>query len=208
MRDIDQALQRLNPVQDGASADTKKLKNILATPRPVVSATRPRSLRQWSIATVAVAAAAAVVYTVVDPFGTSAQPALAVTPQPLAYHSGSPSAAQVLKDTASRVEGLRMIARQPGRQSILFGTHGHSRRVLTVRTSPQLSSLSTGRHGRSVTARQTGRSAPSPRCSRTSLSVKHGRRPAQSEPSRWCPKTPAGQLLGRQPPNRRLRRQG
>ncbi|MET8215689.1 CU044_5270 family protein [Streptomyces hirsutus] len=106
MRDIDQALQRLNPVQDGASADTEKLKNILAMPRPVVSAARPRSLRRWSVATMAVATAATVVYTVVDPFGTSAQPALAVTPQPLAYHSGSPSAAQVLRDIASRVEEL------------------------------------------------------------------------------------------------------
>ncbi|MDH6625215.1 hypothetical protein M2271_003019 [Streptomyces sp. LBL] len=104
MRDIDQALQRLNPVQDGASADNERLNNILAMPRPYVPAARPRLLRRLSVATVAVAAAAAVAYTVVDPFGTSAQPALAVTPQPLSYHSGSPSAAQVLRDTAARVE--------------------------------------------------------------------------------------------------------
>ncbi|MFJ9131241.1 CU044_5270 family protein [Streptomyces sp. NPDC102340] len=106
MREIDQAVQQLNPVQDGAPADTAKLEAILATPRSARSEVSPRSRKWWFVAAVAVATAAAVTYNVADPFGSSTQPALAATPPPLAYSPGGPTAAHVLKGLASRVEKL------------------------------------------------------------------------------------------------------
>ncbi|MFB7419403.1 CU044_5270 family protein [Streptomyces sp. NPDC056210] len=106
MRDIDRTLQRLNPVEDGAPADAGRLETLLATPRIGAPVMRQRPRRWWPAMALATATAAAVVYTVVDPFGAATQPALAATPRPLAYHPGSPAAAKVLQGIASRVEKL------------------------------------------------------------------------------------------------------
>jgi hypothetical protein len=61
---------------------------------------------RWWLAAAATATAAAVAYTVVDPFGTASQPALALTPAPLVYHPSNRPAADVLQDIANRVAHL------------------------------------------------------------------------------------------------------
>ncbi|MFF6993564.1 CU044_5270 family protein [Streptomyces sp. NPDC008313] len=106
MHDIYKALRALNPVHVGAPAQRERLETILATQGPVTPRPRPRPQMRWAIAAVAAATAAAVVYTVVDPFGTATQPALALTPPPLAYHPDSQPASRVLEAIADRVEKL------------------------------------------------------------------------------------------------------
>jgi hypothetical protein len=106
MRNIDQALRALNPVRTGEPAQAERLESILAAQGPVTPATPPRSRVRWAVAAVAVVTTATVVYTVIDPFGTATQPALALTPPPLTYHPVSQPAQQVLEEIAGRVEKL------------------------------------------------------------------------------------------------------
>ncbi|MFD5843730.1 CU044_5270 family protein [Streptomyces chartreusis] len=85
------------------------LARILRSPRQVSRAAAPSRVlsRRWALTSVAVAVAAAGALVVTNILGTTAQPAYAVTPAPLAYDGGAESATDVLEKIASRVEKLR-----------------------------------------------------------------------------------------------------
>ncbi|MGW4271485.1 CU044_5270 family protein [Streptomyces seoulensis] len=107
MRDLDQTLRSMNPAPAGEPADQTKLESILATSRAVGPARARRGRSKWTwIAGVATVTAAALAYVTLDPFGTAAQPAFAVTPPPL--HPQKPDrgrpAAEVLEALASRID--------------------------------------------------------------------------------------------------------
>ncbi|MFY4721586.1 CU044_5270 family protein [Streptomyces sp. LaBMicrA B280] len=107
MRDIDEVLRSMNPVRTGRPADRSGLNEILSGGRNAGTARRVHTRRRWGWAVTAAAVTAGVVgYTVVDPFGVTAQPALAVTPAPLRTQPSDRSAADVLEEIAGRVSGL------------------------------------------------------------------------------------------------------
>ncbi|MEU3528113.1 CU044_5270 family protein [Streptomyces sp. NPDC038707] len=108
MRELDQSLRAMNPVAVGRPADETRLEDILALPRDTVAAPRSssRPALRWWLAAAATATAAAVAFTVTGPFGTASQPALALTPVPLAYQPSGRPAAEVLRDMADRVADL------------------------------------------------------------------------------------------------------
>ncbi|MFE7788630.1 CU044_5270 family protein [Streptomyces sp. NPDC057460] len=109
MRDIDEALRALDPAKLTSSEDPARVQAqvdaIVSTPRPT-SPGRSHRPRHWVLAGAAVAAAMATVFVAIDPFGTTSQPAYAVTPQPLHYQHSIRPADQVLEEIAERIEGL------------------------------------------------------------------------------------------------------
>ncbi|MFF7383379.1 CU044_5270 family protein [Streptomyces griseoluteus] len=107
MRDIDRTLRELNPVRTGREAGQARLDAILSAPRAATAAVhRPWVRPRWVWAAAAATVTAGVfAYAVVDPFGVSTQPALAVTPSPLRVQPGEAPAAGVLKEIADRVDG-------------------------------------------------------------------------------------------------------
>ncbi|MFF0400960.1 CU044_5270 family protein [Streptomyces sp. NPDC005248] len=109
MRDIDEALRALDPAKLTNGEDQvqvhARLDAIVNSPRPA-SPGRSHRPRRWVLVGAAVAAAMATVFVAVDPFGTTSQPAYAVTPQPLHYQHSARSAGRVLEEIARRVEGL------------------------------------------------------------------------------------------------------
>ncbi|MFJ8730532.1 CU044_5270 family protein [Streptomyces bauhiniae] len=107
MRDIDQTLREMNPVRTGREADQARLDAILSTSRAATTAARrPRARSGWVWAVAAATVTAGVfAYVVVDPFGVSTQPALAVTPSPLRVQAADRPAADVLKEIADRIDG-------------------------------------------------------------------------------------------------------
>ncbi|GAB2956217.1 hypothetical protein GCM10023080_014230 [Streptomyces pseudoechinosporeus] len=110
MRDTDKALRALDPARltsenESPALTQARLSSIVSTPRPVLVA-RSRRPGRWVLACAATAVAAAIGLVVADPFGTTAQPAYAVTPAPLAYQHSDRSADQVLEEIARRIEGL------------------------------------------------------------------------------------------------------
>ena len=112
MRDIDGALRALDPAgpageTEAADQTQARLDAIVGTPRSArPERSRGRRSRRWVIAGVSVAVSAAVVLVVADPFGTTGQPAYAVTPRPLAYQPADRSADQVLEQIALRIARL------------------------------------------------------------------------------------------------------
>ncbi|WP_199791216.1 CU044_5270 family protein [Streptomyces sp. Amel2xE9] len=105
MRDLDQTLRAMNPARDGRPADQARLENILATSRASGPARRPRGRNRWTwTAAAATVTAAALAYVTLDPFGTTAQPAFAVTPQPLQPQKADRPAAEVLEAIAGRID--------------------------------------------------------------------------------------------------------
>ncbi|MYS13453.1 CU044_5270 family protein [Streptomyces sp. SID4982] len=106
MRDIDQTLREMNPVRTGREADQARLDAILSTPRTGTAAVhRPRVRPRWVWAVAATSVTAGVLaYVVVDPFGVSTQPALAVTPSPLRVQPTGRPAAEVLEGIADRID--------------------------------------------------------------------------------------------------------
>ncbi|MEU5888382.1 CU044_5270 family protein [Streptomyces sp. NPDC047461] len=112
MRDIDEALRALDPArlagEDEAPSQTQaQLEAIVRTSRPaLVARPRVRRSRRWVPAGVSVVASTAIVLVVANPFGTTAQPAYAVTPRPLAYQATDRPADQVLEEMALRIADL------------------------------------------------------------------------------------------------------
>jgi hypothetical protein len=112
MRDVNKALRALDPARLAGADETPsqaqaRLEAIVGTPRPVLAArTRDRRSRRWVLAGVSVAASVAIGLVVADPFGSTAQPAYAVTPQPLSYQPADRPADQVLEEIALRVASL------------------------------------------------------------------------------------------------------
>ncbi|WP_327231166.1 CU044_5270 family protein [Streptomyces murinus] len=106
MRDIDEALRSMNPVRTGRPADQSQLNEILSRSQNAGTARRVHTRHRWGWVVTAAAVTAGVVgYTVVDPFGVTAQPALAITPAPLRTHQSDRPAADVLEEIAGRVSG-------------------------------------------------------------------------------------------------------
>ncbi|MFF9706744.1 CU044_5270 family protein [Streptomyces griseofuscus] len=106
MRDIDEVLRSMNPARTGKPADQSQLNAILSSSRSAGTVRRVHTRQRWGWVVTAAAVTAGVVgYTVVDPFGVTAQPALAITPAPLRLHPSNRSAADVLEEIAGRVSG-------------------------------------------------------------------------------------------------------
>ncbi|MYU03757.1 hypothetical protein GTY81_07600 [Streptomyces sp. SID8366] len=106
MRDIDQVLRSMNPVRTGKPANQSQLNEILSSSQTSGTAHRAHTRHRWGWVVTAAAVTAGVIgYTVVDPFGVTAQPALAVTPAPLRLQHSNQSAADVLEEIAGRVSG-------------------------------------------------------------------------------------------------------
>ncbi|MGW6098885.1 CU044_5270 family protein [Streptomyces sp. NPDC055157] len=109
MRDIDEALRALDPAKLTSGEDPvrvhARLDAIVSRPRPT-SPGRSHQPRRWVLVGAAVAVAMATVFVAVDPFGSTTQPAYAVTPQPLHYQHSTGSADEVLEEIARRIERL------------------------------------------------------------------------------------------------------
>ncbi|WP_329230473.1 hypothetical protein OG488_17955 [Streptomyces sp. NBC_01460] len=109
MREIVERFRSLNPAQDNVKQpDEAALNRILATPRRTGTERRHvhSSTRRWVLASAVAVTAIALGLVATDIFGTSPQPAYAVTPAPLKYQDSDRSATEVLEDIAHRVEEL------------------------------------------------------------------------------------------------------
>ncbi|MFJ9916297.1 CU044_5270 family protein [Actinacidiphila glaucinigra] len=112
MRDADDDFRALDPVAGRAELLTRSergalLERILRTPREHRAAEPRRSApRTWVLAVTVAAAATAVAVVVPQMPGPTAQPAHAVTPEPLALHRPDRPAARVLEALARKVEKL------------------------------------------------------------------------------------------------------
>lgn len=109
---MQEALRALDPARLAGADETPsqaqaRLEAIVGTPRPALATrTRDRRSRRWVLAGVSVAASVAIGLVVADPFGSTAQPAYAVTPRPLSYQPADRPADQVLEEIALRIASL------------------------------------------------------------------------------------------------------
>jgi hypothetical protein len=110
MRKVDELLRSIDPARNPVDEpDEALLSRIVARPRAATATrgeTRGVSRRKWLLAGMAVVSAAAIGFVASDMFGTTAQPAYAVTPRLLKYASTEQPASGVLEEIAARTQKL------------------------------------------------------------------------------------------------------
>ncbi|MFD6279025.1 CU044_5270 family protein [Streptomyces sp. NPDC060209] len=114
MRETDRVLQSLDPARDAVTpADERDLTSILSTPAQGTKARfrpSPRRRQRCLLVTGLATAAVAFALVVTNMWGTSPQPAYAVTPKALDFQAGGRPAEEVLEEIAQRLEGTAIDA--------------------------------------------------------------------------------------------------
>ncbi|MET7979697.1 CU044_5270 family protein [Streptomyces mirabilis] len=133
MRKVDELFRSIDPAQNPVDEpDEALLGRIMALPRATTvtrGEIRGMSRRKWLLAGTAVVTAAAIGFVASDMFGTTAQPAYAVTPRPLKYTSTEQPASGVLEEIAARTEKLAPDTPAGGSQQFVQDSWSLSTRI-------------------------------------------------------------------------------